>query len=122
MGRYLSCKEIPGTLAGKMQEGDCRISFRAIIDANRLRRGAPEIYLYTLLLTLCFPWNSYVDCFPAPSSPSRTATPSKSCTATIPNASVLMGKDCPEKDQAFGTRAKQATSERILRSFHNHLF
>jgi endonuclease YncB( thermonuclease family) len=42
-----------------------------LIDATGLRRGASEFYLYSLLLvvlllTLCFPWNSYVACFTGP--------------------------------------------------------
>lgn len=42
-----------------------------IMDATGLRRGAPEIYIYTLLLlvlplTLCYPWNSYAADFTGP--------------------------------------------------------
>jgi len=39
-----------------------------------------------------------------------------------PERICLNGIDCSEKHQAYGTRAEQATSERVFRSFHNHLF
>jgi endonuclease YncB( thermonuclease family) len=44
------------------------------------------------------------------SSPSSTATHSKSCATTTPTH-PLSGIDCPEKGQAFGQKAKQAASD-----------
>jgi hypothetical protein len=96
-------------------------------DATGLRRGAPEIYLYTLLLVvllliLCLPWNSYVDCFTGPVVSVLDGDTIEVLHGNNPERICLNGIDCAEKDQAYGTRAKQATSECVFRSFHNLLF
>jgi endonuclease YncB( thermonuclease family) len=42
------------------------------------------------------------------------AIPSKSCTTITLNESRLNGIDCPEKGQAYGTKAKQTASALIF--------
>ena len=98
-----------------------------LIDATGLRRGAPDIYLYTLLLvvfplTLCLPWNSYADYFTGPVVSVPNSDTIEVLHGNNPERICLNRRDRPEKNQAYGTRAEQATSERIFRSFHNHLF
>ena len=98
-----------------------------LIDATGLRRGAPDIYPYTLLLvvlplTLCLPWNSYADYFTGPVVSVPNGATIEVLHGNNPERICLNGIDCQEKNQAYGTRAEQATSERVFRSFHNHLF
>jgi len=98
-----------------------------LIDTTGLRRGAPDIYLYTLLLvvlplTLCLPRNSYADYFTGPVVSVPNGATIEVLHGNNPERICLNGIDCSEKHQAYGTRAEQATSERVFRSFHNHFF
>jgi hypothetical protein len=97
------------------------------IDATGLRRGLPEIYLYTLPLvvlplTPSLPWNSYADYFTGPVVSVPNGDTIEVLHGNNPERICFNGIDCPEKNQAYDTRAEQATSERVFRSFHNHLF
>ena len=76
-----------------------------IMDATGLRRGEPEIHLYTLLLlvlplTLCYPWNSYADYFFGPVVSVLDSDTIEVLHNTNPERLRLSGIDCPGKSQA----------------------